>query len=69
MPLKSTEPTEVAVSELSADELRVSFPSTDGALTLTFAPRGVLVRLPCDAAWVSWADWEHVAKVYGRRTR
>jgi hypothetical protein len=48
---------------------RVSLPSTDGAMTLTFRPDGILVRLPCDAVLVSWSDWEFIARVYGKRPK
>jgi hypothetical protein len=50
-----------------AGDLQINFPSTNGALRMTFKMGGVLVSLPHDdEIMVSWSDWEHVAKVYGK---
>lgn len=51
--------------ELVAGETRVE--TSDGAVVLRFRPDGVRVQLACDTAMISWSDWEHIAKVYGRK--
>jgi len=59
-----TNPEEV---QRTAKRFTVSLPSTNGAMTLTFGPDGITVRLPCDAVLMSYSDWHFIAKVYGKR--
>jgi hypothetical protein len=46
---------------------RVTAPSAFNEVAFVFTEEGVILELLSGSQMISWSDWEHIARVYGKK--
>lgn len=55
------------MSKYDEHESKLRVETVNGLVTFDFNDDGVMIGLPCDKQLIPWSEWEHIARVYGKR--